>query len=260
MRRADARESGIVVFSAELELAIDRPSLDRQQRLDHLTGELSDLFRRHRLPATWAVADPARSAATPCLLAGDIVHEIAVLGERSWIGRGAGRMRVERELSRRFGGARKADLHVSTLILRNVSQPVDLDLLLAHDIAAVSYPDNSTAAVGSSAGMLRFGVWRAPLAWRLPLEPCWWRPAGWQAARRLRDAIARRGLLHVAIDGDALVDREKTGMDHVRTIVKMVARLRNDGMIVVRTLQELALENLANRSAQPAKSVLAPAA
>jgi hypothetical protein len=64
----------------------------------------------------------------------------------------------------------------------------------------------------------------------------------------------------VAIDGDALVDREKTGMDHVRTIVKMVARLRNDGMIVVRTLQELALENLANRSAQPAKSVLAPAA
>jgi hypothetical protein len=260
MRRADVRESGIVVFSAELELAIDRPSLDRQQRLDHLTGELLELFQQHRLPATWAVADPARSAATPSLLAGDIEHEIAVLGERSWIGRGAGRARVERELSRRFGGARKAGMQVSTLVLRNVPQPVDLDLLLAHDIAAVSYPASPGAAVGPSAGTLRFGVWHAPIAWRLPLAPCWWLPVGWQGACRVRDAAARRRLLHVAIDGDALVDRADVGLDQVRTIVSQVGRLRDERKIIVRTLGELASENLAHRSAQPAKSLLAPAA
>ena len=260
MRRADVHESGIVVFSAVLELAIDRLSFDRQQRLDHITGQLVDLFQQYRLPATWAVADPARSAASPSLLSSHVEHEIAVLGERSWIGRGAGRARIEREISRRFGGARAAGMKVSTLVLRNVSQPVDLDLLLAHEIAAVSYPTNPGAQAGSSAAILRFGVWHAPPAWRLPLAPSWWSPAGWQGARRLRDAVAGRRLLHVAIDGDALVDRQDVGLSQVRAIVGQVARLQGEGKLFVRTLGALAAENLAHRSAQPAKSLLAPAA
>ncbi|HZL88942.1 MAG TPA: hypothetical protein VFB96_11255 [Pirellulaceae bacterium] len=258
--RQSERQAGIVVLSIELELAIDRPSADRQQRLDHLTGELLDLLQQHRLPATWAVADPARSAASPSLLAGDVRHEIAVLGERSWIGRGAGRMRIERELSRRFGAARQAGMQVSTLVLRNVSQPVDLDLLLAYDIAAVSFPACHHAPTGPSAGTHRFGVWHAPLAWRLPLAPCWWQPAAWKVARRLREVAGNRGLLHVAIDGDALVECEDDGLAQARTIVGQVARMRDEGRILVRTLQDLAFENLALRSAQPAKSLLAPAA
>ena len=76
----------------------------------------------------------------------------------------------------------------------------------------------------------------------------------------MRDAVAGRRLLHVAIDGDALVDRQDVGLSQVRAIVGQVARLQGEGKLFVRTLGALAAENLAHRSAQPAKSLLAPAA
>ncbi len=259
MRRSDQPAGGTVVFSVELELAIDRPARDRQQRMDHVTGELLELFQQQRLPATWAVADPARSAARSGILASTPGHEIAVLGERSWLGRGAGPLRIERELSRRVEGARQVGIPVATLILRNVSEPLDLDLLLAHQIAAVSYPPNSVAAIGPSSGP-RFGVWHAPQAWRLPRTPRWWLPLGWQAAGKLREVIRQQRILHVAIDGDALVDSDQAGLAQVSTIVGQVARLRQQGKLKVRTLAQLGAANLAHRFPQPAKSLLAPAA
>ena len=256
MRRANRRDFGVVVFSVELELAIGRPSHERQQRLDHVAGELLALFSRHQVPATWAVADPARSAATPALWKTGLGHEIAVLGESSWIGRGAGRLRVERELARRFGGARSAGMSVGTLILRNVAGQVDLDLLLAHNITAVSMPHGTAERTAET---LRFGVWQAPPPWRLPLAPRWWMPLGWQAARHLHETVSRRQVLHVSIDGDALVDQNR-GLEQVLSIVGQTAELRSAGKLLVQTLGELGSENLAQRSAQPAKSLLAPAA
>lgn len=258
MRHIEKAVLGTVAFSIELELAIDRPSLDRHQRLEHLTGILLDQLAQHQLPATWALADPARSAASPAILAQPQGHEIAVLGERTWMGRGAGRLRIQRELGRRFEGARREGLRVDTLVLRNVAEPVDLELLLDHHIAAVSYPAGPSA--GGAAGPLRFGVWHAPAAWRLPLAPKWWLPAGWQANWRLREAVTGRRVLHVAIDGDALVDQEETGLSQVGTILRHVARFQAQGKLHVRTLGALAAENLALRLAQPTRSLLAPAA
>lgn len=259
MRHNDDRAMGGVVFSVELELAIDRPALHRQQRLDRLSGELIGLFERHQLPATWAVADPARSAATAAIAASALRHEVAVLGESSWLGRGAGRLRIERELARRIGGARQAGIAVSTLLLRNVSEPLDLDLLLEQQISAVSY-SGMASPPSQRSGDRHFGVWHAPAAWRLPLAPHWWQPVRWQAARRLWQASRRQRIEHVAIDGDALVDQGERGLAQIAAIVKLAAKLRAERKLSVRTLAEIAAENLSHRFPQPAKSVLASAA
>ena len=69
--------------------------------LETVTAELAERLARYNLPASWAVADPAVSAATERLLHAGAAHEIAILGDRSWVGREAGRARFARELARR---------------------------------------------------------------------------------------------------------------------------------------------------------------
>ncbi len=259
MRQSQGAAGG-AVFSVELELAIDRPAIDRQQRLDRLAGELIRLFELNQLPATWAVADPVRSAATYAIGASSRRHEFAVLGESSWLGRGAGRLRIERELARRVGGARQAGIEVSTLVLRNVAEPLDLDLLLDQQISAISYSAGEVLPSSQRSVEPHYGVWQAPIAWRLPLAPCWWQPAPWQAARRLRQAIRLSRIEHVAIDGDALVDQGECGLAQIAGVLSLAARLQTEGKLPVYTLGEIASANLSHRFPEPSRSVLCPAA
>ena len=74
-----------VVFSIDLELEIERQSWDRQDRLAEIGSELLRLLDRHQIPATWGVADPSLSAATESILASSTPHEVAVLGDRSFL-------------------------------------------------------------------------------------------------------------------------------------------------------------------------------
>jgi hypothetical protein len=260
MRRDSQGQRPTVVFSVELELSLGAADPQRQEALAQHTGDLLALLDEQQLPVTWGVADPAQSAATAAVLASRAGHEIAVLGEPSWLAADAGRVRQERELHRRLDGARRAGMSVSTLILRDIKQPLALDLLLAAQVKAVSWPVGQPLDGGLSGRLRRFGVWNAPAAWRVPMVGCWWRPFGWHAAVRLRNVIGSRRTLHVAIDGDGLIASGDAGLAQIRTLVTRVSRLRKQDRVAVRTLGELAAEQLANRCAEPTRSILQPAA
>ena len=259
MRRND-QAAGRIVFSVELELAIDRNSVLRQQNLDHITRRLLSLFEQHGLKATWAVADPAHSAATAAITASPLGHEVAVLGEACWLGPGAGRPRMSRELARRVGGARQRGIAVSTLILRDVTAPLDLGLIRDQHISAISYPSNSFSLAGSIPHGPRSGVWHAPAAWRMPLAPCWWQPFGWQLARRLGQASRAERIIHIAIDGNALVDQQERGLAQVAATIEQAARLHRAGKLAVGSMSSHAAEQRSHYTAQSAKSLLSPAA
>lgn len=260
MPKIEHAGGGRVMFSIELELAIDRASLVRQQRMDHLAADLLAYLDEHHVPATWAVADPAHSAASTAILGSGGNHEIAVLADRSWTGPGAGRLRVDRELSRRFEGARRQGMAATTLVLKDVMEPLDPGLLLAHGIQAISYRSEERGKRAFAPASLRFGVWHAPAAWRLPRAPCWWSPVRSQARRLLREAIAQNRTLHVGIDADALVDDAQSGLRQVRAVIQEAARLQTLGRIQFSTLASRAAVELAARAVAPARSLLKPAA
>ena len=116
-------------ISIDLELDPQRRLVDQLRGLEDVTGRLAQLFSKYQVPATWAVADPAVSAATDRLVAANLAHEIAILGDRTWVGREAGRTRFAKELSRRVMRGRGAGLNVSSLLLRDVELEDNLDLL-----------------------------------------------------------------------------------------------------------------------------------
>jgi hypothetical protein len=112
---------GTLVLSVDLEPELKQRRGDQPERLDLVRRELLELTCASALPATWAVADPVHSVATESIRAASAGHEIAVLGEPAWLGPGCGRGRLERELARRFDGARKAGIPTTTLALRRLA-------------------------------------------------------------------------------------------------------------------------------------------
>lgn len=257
-----ASRVGTLVLSVDLEPDLEQHGGNQTGRLDHVRRQLLELMGAVSVPATWAVADPVLSVATESIRAASTSHEIAVLGDRAWLGTGCGRMRLERELSRRFEGARKAGIPVTTLALRNLDQVRDLDLLLDHGITALRGPaaDSPATSGTCSAPPIRFGIWQAPAGWKLPARRTWWLPSTWSIRREIRRAFSRQSLVHLHIDAPRLAVLGDHELRSIRRVLRFAATRRDAGQLTIRTINQVAAEALAERAAVPSRSILRPAA
>ena len=261
--------SGVFAISIDLELDPDRRGLDQTRSLEDVAGRLISLLTKYQIPATWAVADPAVSAATDRLVSAGAGHEIAVLGDQSWVGREAGRSRFSRELTRRVSRGRSAGLTISTLVLRNVVLDDHLDLVVKEGISAV----RSDYAGSTGSGLLRrravaeprslrFGLWDLPAATRLPGESRWLPSGGGaRSARRGIDrAIATRAVYQLMIDGLLLAVRSPSALRLLERVLRHVDQRRQQGTLTVATLAGTAALLAGNRQGTPSHSILRPAA
>jgi hypothetical protein len=257
-----AGRAGVVILSVDLELDIAHHRDGQDERLDEVRTWLVERMRDLQLPATWAVADPVLSAATDSIRLSGVGHEIAVLGDQTWIGYGTGKLRLERELTRRFEGARRTGIPVSTLALRNVDQLPDLDLLLAHGITAVRGPavDEAAQARQLASPKARYGIWQAPAAWRIPPRRKWWIPSAWRIRHEIHQRVARGGMIHLEIDAPRLVDSDQDEIAVIQSVLQRIAARRNAGLLDVRTIGQIATGELQERSSTPSRSILRPAA
>jgi hypothetical protein len=257
-RKALSSQGGLVILSIDLELEIGSHGPQDESRLDEIRTHLVRLTQQHALPATWAVADPLLSAASEAVLAANVGHELAVLGDRSWMGHGAGRTRLARELTRRFTSARNAGLPVSTLVLRNVEQVPDFDLLLGHGVTAVRNPavDSAVLARNLATPPLRYGIWQAPTAWSIPPRPRWWTSLAWQIQRQIRRAARSGGTLHLQIDAPRLVASGPEALTAIDSALTRIAAYRTASRLEVKTLGQLAQEWHQSHATTPTRSIL----
>ena len=256
-----ASRVGTLLLSVDLEPEIQQQGDAEPERLDHLRRRLIDLLRSHAVPATWAVADPVRSVATESILAAGSGHEIAVLGDRAWLGPGCGRLRLERELARRFDGARKAGIPVTTLALRNLDQVRELDLLLDHGITALRGPAaGSPPAADQPAPPIRFGIWQAPPGCQVPGRSSWWLPEAWSICRRIKRSTLRQSIVHLHIDAPRLAASGDHELRLLSRVLRYAAARCQAGHLSICTIGQIAGAALAERAASPSRSILRPAA
>ena len=249
---------GHLLITVELDPVADGHSVERHRGLARLTSTLADLFHAHRLPATWAVGDPAHSAATSIVLLSDVPHEMAILGDPSWLGPTAGRTRFARELARRITQARRTNIEVAALVPRVAPIEHDIDLVVKHGIHAV-------AGVGEPAGRrsqiavpraLHYGVWELPPTARLPVASSWFGSGRWSLLRRIRRAARDAATFHLVIDAPAIEEQGAAAEKTVAWLVRQVAQFRKRGLLHVETLGAAAarLSDIPARS--PQQSVL----
>lgn len=253
---------GHLLVSVHLDPVADgRPPRDERE-LANVTRTLIETADAHSLPVTWAVSDPAHSAATRWILRCSTEQELAILGDPSWLGPAAGRTRFARELTRRVSQARDAGIPVTSLVPRVASIERHVDLVVKSRITAVAgvpeTADDSGRALSPRA--IHYGVWELPISSQLPAKRRWFMPAEWHAWRHIRRAATDAATFHLAVDAPHLIELGPQTVTAVSTLLNRVAELRDRGMIRVETLGAAAARLADVPAIAPQRSILRRAA
>jgi hypothetical protein len=215
---------GQVLFTVQLEPLGEELSIERHRRLVDLTRWLVELFSSHRLPATWSAGNPSQCAATRPVIQSGVDHELAILGDASWIGEAAGRTSFARELSRRVGLARSTGLSVTSLVAWSASIRPHVDVAIKNGIAAVASADSSSGnrAPASAPRALHYGLWELPVTERLPLQKSWLPGARARLLRRIQVAANEAATVHLFIAAAAV---EREGARSEAAIIRTVRKV-----------------------------------
>lgn len=227
----------------------------------HEVGERTmGLFEDLRVPATWAVAEPANSTAAGYLTTAGNPHEIALLGEPNWVGQKAGRTPFARELVRRLAAASANGLHITSLVPRGVLVDDHLDLVINNGVTAVRGMVDSAGISRRPARPhpLYYGLWEVPGSLRLPgmsaLVPGGGR--GRHARTMLAKAADRAELFHLVVDIPRIAERGRMAERTVARVIRFAARLRDEGKLQIGTLVEIAAILSDATKGAPQRSIL----
>jgi hypothetical protein len=253
--------SGRFFVTVHLEPTSEAGSAEKHPELAHFVRKLIQVMDGSHLPATWAVSDPAYSAATPLVLQSAVEHELGILGDANWLGQTAGRTRFARELARRVSRARSARINVRTLVPRVESVDRHIDLVIKQRISAiagVAAPESNRRLEMPRA--LHYGVWAFPISATLPLRSRWWFSGRRSMFRQIRTAAQAAAVFHLVVDAPAMVQEGRTAFATLEWLMRRVAELRTRGLMCVETLGQASARLSAVPAATPQQSILRQAA
>ena len=161
------QRTGHFLLTVHLDSPSEAGRREKHPKLADFVRHMLHLADENQLPVTWAVSDPAYSAATPLILRSAGAHELAILGDANWVGPTAGRTRFARELARRVSQARAAGINLKTLVPRVESVHRHIDLVIKQQISAVAGVEPPQANRGLAIPRaLHYGVWEIPVSAR----------------------------------------------------------------------------------------------
>lgn len=245
---------GHLNVTVQLDSTADDRSVERRQELATVARQLITTMDRGRIPTTWAVNDPAYSAATSLILKSAVEHEIALLGHASWVGPTAGRTRFARELARRIAQARCAGLDVTTFAPGVASVEGQIDLVVKQAITAIAGLKNSVRT-SEGARALHYHVWEVPVTSVLPTKAGWFNRARRGVFRRIERSASEAGAFHLLIDATAFA-ADDGDQKIVNWLIDRVATLRDRGLVQIETLAKTAARLSDVPAVSPQRSIL----
>lgn len=222
----------------------------------------AELLHKHQLPATWAFAEPGAPLAERLSRSG-CGHEIALLGDASWVGRSAGRGRFAHQLAERLHRASEAGVAVSSLAVNGAALGDQADLAIKHGITAVRQaPPDAKLATAAPGRSLQGGVWNFPVGMALPGPSCWLLGGGGggRARAAIDQVIAQRSTVHLVIDAARLVARGSGAWRVLEGVLRYSSGRRAQGLLDVIGLREMTARLTAQYQARPSRSILRSAA
>jgi hypothetical protein len=252
---------GQVLFTMQIDPHDGEFHIDRHRGLSELTRRMVNVFSAYQMRATWAAGSPAKCSATAAVMTSATEHELAILGNASWLGPNVGRMRFAQELGRRVHQAATAGVTVNSLVPQVSSIKEHADLLIKLGISSVAGLPRTVGAVPSGTPRaLHFGLWELPVTQNLPQPATWWSSTARSILRGIRTAAAEGSSYHLVVDL-ATVEREGAKCESiVAKIIRGVAELRNRGTVRVETLSSAAAKLGNVTVAAPQRSILRQAA
>ncbi len=237
-----------------LVISVDLPCRD-ESPAGRVGDELLRMMRARHVPATWAVS--RADALTDQLVRESAGHDVALLGDASWVGAAAGRTRFARELAARTTALRRRGGELAAIVLRDVSLTEHLDLLVKHRISLIRAGTSDRPQMTPlQPQSLRFGVWLAPVWAVIPRTDRWsWLGAAPLVRQAARRAAQSGGVAHLVVDAERLAARP-AAVRELDGVISDLARQRDRGLLKIRTMSELSQRLTRRRATSPARSVL----
>ena len=267
-RNSNPPSSLIVSIDVELMRVADTDQPARISLVDHRSRiaslqQLLQLFQQARIPGTWGFSDPASSQFVPELIDESGMHEVALLGDASWISLEQGRRGFCQQLVQRLADARQVGCELSTLALYDGQLRDDFDLLAKHQISMVRQPGRKQRGRKDAPRhrTLRYGLWEAPRATSVsPSTRGWSRRSRMAINRVIRRTICHGGIGHIALDMTAGQHTSARGLDFVARVLDAINKHRRDDQLDVCTLREVATRWRPCQQVVSARSLLRVAA
>jgi hypothetical protein len=248
---------GHLNITVQLDSTTGGRNIEQHQNVASVAKQLISTFETERVPATWAVSDPAHSAATALILNSAVEHEFAILGDSNWVGPTAGRTRFARELVRRITQAHAAGIDVATLVPAVAPISSHIDLVVKQQIVAVAGLTHSADRRESKEPhALHYGVWELPVTATLPLPSSWFGSAKRSLWGNVRRTANEAGSFHILIDAAAIAASGRSDQSVIAWLVKRISDLRDRGMLRVETLRATAARLSDVPAVSPQRSIL----
>ena len=200
-------------FCIDLGLGADQTAISDHQRLSELTSELFSLFAAHQLPATWAPSFTMAGRVAESIKGSNIGHELAVLGHAGWMGDSIRREHVAQSLKEHLQSAKRFDLPVTSVVLRDSEGDVHHDLFAKNGIRVVRQPldQNVSPRANRDPVVTRRGAWYVEASAKLPaIGMILGRfDVGYRGKQSLRRSLKRRAAEHLAISATELLANPK---------------------------------------------------
>jgi len=235
---------------------------------ESMLDRLTRLIGSSELPVTWAVGESLFGELHERFESQTAVHELAVLGDDSWLGQTKSRGTIVRKLNAVVEAAATMERTATSLLLQGVALDADFDLLAKHGINLVARDeadarDSKTTASAdrtTQVRTLRFGVWELATTVKLPRPSSRLGLVGGNVGRLIDRAVSRGELSHVVIDGQAILDNP----GELRSLERLLERLafqQRQGGLRVQTLSSISAQLGPSQVRSSATSILrAPAA
>jgi hypothetical protein len=228
------------------------PAAKTYTEIHSFAEELLRIFDNQNVVATWALREVRGTPLVPALIRSRSAQELAILGDRTWIGASTTRKQFQSVLAQKVKAARSTGLPLRSLVPTVPGAAAHTDLLMNHGISAVAGTGRSSprALRFSTPRTLHWGLWELPIAARFPAS-------GWFANRRvwwrLKKAIADHATFHLLIDTGELAQQRR---GWALRVLERLGDLRNRGMVQIETLGTLAERMSATCTPQGQRSIL----
>lgn len=117
----NSSRAGHFQFCVDLGLPADQTALAQHREMNLLIEQIAGTFARHNVTATWATTQSVNSPAANIIRSADDRHEIALLGDKSWLSATIRREEIIHHFTENMQHAQEVGNPIRTLVLRDAA-------------------------------------------------------------------------------------------------------------------------------------------
>lgn len=259
----NSSRAGYFQFCVDLGLPANQTALAQHREMNLLVEQIAGTFARHNVTATWATTQSVNSPAANIIQAADDRHEIALLGDNSWLSSSIRREEIINHFTENMRHAAEVGKPLKTLVLRDPA-PESLYVIFKKrgidNLRTVSTQGFSRHSQRDP-GLRINGMWVTEATGVFPAcgRVLGRFDIGYRGKQILNRSRSKGATEHLSIVAAEMMANPTASLRALDRILNYAAKFAAQGSVCLETMDQTT-NRWEPRNAKPQRSVLRPAA